>query len=35
MSKGWLAYINKTYAADPDQYEVAIGQDDLVVPDDA
>jgi hypothetical protein len=33
--KGWLAYIEKTYAVDPDHYDGAIGQGDLVVPDDA
>ena len=34
MRKGWLAYIRKTYAADPSQHTVAIGQGELVVPDD-
>ncbi len=34
MRKGWLAYIKKTYVADADHYDVAIGQDGLVVPDD-
>ena len=34
MRKGWLAYITKTYAADPSQHAVAIGQGLLVVPDD-
>jgi hypothetical protein len=35
MRKGWQAYIKKTYAVDPDHYDGASGQDDLVVPDDA
>jgi hypothetical protein len=35
IRKGWLAYIKKTYVVDPDHYDVAIGQGDLVVPDDA
>ena len=34
MRRGWLAYIEKTYAADGDDYEVAMGQGELVVPDD-
>ncbi len=35
MRKGWLAYMKKIYAVDPGHYDVAIGQGDLVVPDDA
>ncbi len=35
MRKGWLAYIQMFYVADADHYDVAIGQGDLVVPDDA
>jgi hypothetical protein len=35
MRKGWLAYIKKTYFADADHYDVAIGQGDLVMPDNA
>ena len=35
MRRGWLAYIKKTYAADVDDYDVAMGQGELVVPDDA
>ena len=34
MRKGWLAYIEQTYAVDPDHYDGGIGQGDLVVPDD-
>ena len=34
MRKGWLDYIQKTYVADADDYVAAIGQGDLVVPDD-
>ncbi len=34
MRKGWLAYIKKTNVADADLYDVAIGQGELVVPDD-
>jgi hypothetical protein len=34
MLMGWLAYIKKTYVADADHYDVAIGQGELVVPDD-
>ena len=34
MRKGWLAYIQKTYAADASVHTVAIGQGLLVVPDD-
>jgi hypothetical protein len=26
MRKGWLAYIEKTYSADADEYEATIGQ---------
>ena len=35
MRKGWLDYIQKTYDADAVDYVAAIGQGDLVVPDDA
>ncbi len=34
MRKGLLAYIEQTYAVDPDHYDGGIGQGDLVVPDD-
>ncbi len=34
MRKGWLAYIEQTYAVEPDHYDGGIGQGDLVVPDD-
>jgi hypothetical protein len=34
MRKGWLAYIELTYAVDPDHYYGGIGQGDLVFPDD-
>ena len=34
MRKGWLAYITKTYAADPAVRTVSIGQGALVVADD-
>ncbi len=30
----WLAYIKKTYSADADEYEAAMGQGELIVPDD-
>ena len=35
MRRGWLAYIKKTYAADVDDYDIAMGQGELVEPDDA
>ncbi len=35
IRKGWLAYIKTTYGVDPDHYDVAMGQGDLVVPGDA
>lgn len=35
MRRGWLAYIKKTYAADVDDYDAAMGQGELVLPDDA
>ena len=35
MRRGWLAYIQKTYAVDADDYDAAMGQGELVVPDDA
>ncbi len=34
MRKGWLAYIEQTFAVNPDHYDGEIGQGDLVVPDD-
>ena len=34
MRRGWLAYIQKTYAVDADDYDAAMGQGELVVPDD-
>uniref|UniRef100_A0A7S0QPZ8 Uncharacterized protein n=1 Tax=Cryptomonas curvata TaxID=233186 RepID=A0A7S0QPZ8_9CRYP len=34
MRKGWLDYIQQTYVADADDYDAAMGQGDLVVPDD-
>ena len=35
MQRGWLSYIQKTYAVDDDDYDTAMGQGELVVPDDA
>jgi hypothetical protein len=35
MRRGWLSYIQKTYAVDDDDYDAAMGQGELVVPDDA
>ena len=35
MRRGWLAYIQKTYSVDDDDYDTAMGQGELVVPDDA
>ena len=35
MRKGWLSYIQKTYAVDDDDCDAATGQGELVVPDDA
>ena len=35
MRRGWLAYIQKSYALDDDDYDTAMGQGELVVPDDA
>jgi hypothetical protein len=33
MQKGWLAYIRKTYSANADEYEAAMGQGESIVPD--
>ncbi len=34
MPKGWLAYIKKTDSVNADEYEVAMGQGELIMPDD-
>ena len=34
MRMGWLAYIRKTYAAASSVHTVAIGQGELILPDD-
>ena len=34
MRRGWLAYIRKTYAAASSVHTVAIGQGELILPDD-
>ncbi len=34
MRRGWLAYIQKTYAAASSVHTVAIGQGELILPDD-
>jgi hypothetical protein len=34
MQNGWLAYVKKTYSAYADEYEAAMGRDELIVPDD-
>ncbi len=34
MRRGWLAYIRKTYAAASSVHTVAIGQGEMILPDD-